>query len=288
MNPKSPHGLRKSVTGLALAVGTLAAIPTAMADTYGAPYYDPVRDVMVTPRLSTSTTSRAGYAVSPVVSSPGAVGVTREPLYGSVPPTSQQFYGSTPNSNRVIPAPVPGVQAVPQSSAGLEQLPTAGISPSMATESSATVSSSGRTYVAAPPQRQTQPYYDSARDVMVTPSMSGTVRYIGAPASQRMAMAQGPESSFELVVRDGRLVQGPASMTVDHGSEVTLIVDSNMPDSLRIDGYNLVAPIAAGQPMLLKFVAEQPGRFAYRLGSGREIGVLEVGPPQPASRIGMR
>jgi hypothetical protein len=68
-----------------------------------------------------------------------------------------------------------------------------------------------------------------------------------------------------------------------------MVVDSNMADSLRIDGYNLVAPIAANQPMILKFVAEQPGRFAYRLGSGGEIGVLEVGPPQPpAHRVGMR
>lgn len=285
MNPKTPVGVRKTVTGLALAVGTLAAIPAALADTYGAPYYDPVRDVMVTPRISTiATTSRAGYAVSPVVSSPGAVGVTREPIYGSPVPTSQQFYGTT--SSQVIPAPVPGVQAVPRSSAGLEQLPTAGISPSMATEFG-TVQQSRRAYVAAAPQ-QAQPYYDPARDVMVTPSQSGTVQYIGTPASQRDAMVQGLESSFELVVRNGRLVQGPASMTVAHGSEVTFIVDSNMADSLRIDGYNLVAPITAGQPMLLKFVAEQPGRFAYRLSSGREIGVLEVGPPQPARRVGMR
>ena len=288
MNPKTPVGVRKTVTGLALAVGTLAAIPAALADTYGAPYYDPVRDVMVTPRMSTTTTTSRGYAVSPVVSSPGAVGVSREPIYGAAVPTSQQFYGSTPSastSSRVIPAPVPGVQAVPQSSAGLEQPPTAGISPSMATDSR-TMASPRSTYVTATPGQQ--PYYDAARDVMVTPSQSGTVRYIGTPANQRVAMAQGLDSSFELVVRNGRLVQGPASMTVDHGSEVTLVVDSNMADSLRIDGYNLVAPIAAGQPMLLKFVAEQPGRFAYRLGSGRELGVLEVGPPQPAHRVGMR
>lgn len=280
MNPKTPFGARASVTGLALAVGTLAALPAAMAQPYGQPYYDPVRDVMVTPPQSSTTASpRVGYGPSPVLSSPGAVGVAREPIYGAAPPTSRQFYGSayTPTTSRnVIPAPVPGIQSVPESSAGLEQQPTSGISPSPTTTSR----------MAAQPLPE--PYYDPERDVMVTPSMSGTVRYIGATPSQRLAMAHGLSSTFELFVRNGRLAEGPVSLAVDHGSEVTLIIDSNMPDMLHIDGYNLNAPIAAGQPMLLKFVAEQPGRFAYRLSSGREIGVLEVGPPQPASRVGMR
>jgi hypothetical protein len=66
-----------------------------------------------------------------------------------------------------------------------------------------------------------------------------------------------------------------------------MIVDSDSPEALRVDGYNLVAPVTPGQPLLLTFVAEQPGRFAYRLGSGREIGVIEVGPPAPM-RVGMR
>lgn len=280
MNPKFPNGIRRSMSGLALAAGTLAAIPAALAqtyDTYGPSYYDPVRDVMVTPRLSSTTAgSRATYGPSPVVSSPGAVGVTREPLYGTAPPTSRQVYGTArAGSATTIPAPVPGIQSVPESSAGLEQLPTAGISPSPATVSG--------TAPSVP-----QPYYDAARDVMVTPNMSGTVRYTGVSPAERMAMARGTSASFDLVVRNGRLAQGPVSLAVDHGAEVTLIIDSNMADTLHVDGYNLHAPIVAGQPMLLKFVAEQPGRFAYRLGSGREIGVLEVGPPQPASRVGMR
>jgi hypothetical protein len=307
MNSKTPFGVRKSMTGLAFAVGAFAAIPAALAQTYARPYYDPVRDVMVTPRQSTTTpvvSSRTYASPSPVVSSPGAVGVTREPMYGTAygpPPTARQFYGtgyaqtSTSSGTAVIPSPVPGIQAVPGSRAGLEQQPTAGISPSAGTTAgtvSPTAQSQGyattRTYVSAN-EAMPQPYYDPARDVMVTPSQSGTVRYIGAPADPRYAMAQAPDSTFEFVVRNGRLVDGPVQMTVDHGSEVTMVVDSNMADALRIDGYDLVAPIAPNQPMLLKFVAERPGRFAYRLSSGREIGVLEVGPPQPAAnRVGMR
>lgn len=283
-------GAGRSVAGWALALGTLGAMPTAIAQTYSQPYYDPVRDVMVTPRMSTTTSSttratpRVGYGPSPVMSSPGAVGVTREPIYGTTPPSSRQFYGSSYQpaaSSRVIPAPVPGIQSVPESSAGLTQPPTAGISPSPATVS-------GSAYASTPARSAPQPYYDPERDVMVTPSQSGTVRYTAAAPGQRVAMPSGTSSTFDLVVRNGRLVQGPTSLAVDHGSEVTLVIDSNMSDTLTIDGYNLSAPVAPGQPMLLKFVAEQPGRFAYRLGSGGQIGVLEVGPPQPASRIGMR
>lgn len=284
-------GTGRSVAGWALAIGTLGAMPAAIAQTYAQPYYDPVRDVMVTPRMSTTTsntgtaTPRVGYGPSPVLSSPGAVGVTREPIYGTAPPTSREFYGSSyqpASSSRVIPAPVPGIQSVPESSAGLTQMPTAGISPSPATVSGGTYATRARA------SSTPQPYYDAERDVMVTPSQSGTVRYTAAAPGQRVAMLSGASSSFDLVVRNGRLVQGPTSLAVDHGSEVTLVIDSNMADTLMIDGYNLSAPIAPGQAMLLKFVAEQPGRFAYRLGSGAQIGVLEVGPPQPASRIGMR
>jgi hypothetical protein len=299
MNPKTPSRVRASMFGLMLSCAGLAAIPAAMAQTFGQPYYDPVRDVMVTPVLS-GASPRVGYGPAPVQSSPGAVGVTREPIYGTVsPPSSRQFYGAgrayTPTrastSGNVIPPPVPGIQAVPESSAGLEQPPTAGISPSPASASASPSESAAwqQVYAAAPPEpSMPKSYYDPVRDVMITPTQSGSVRYIGAPQRQQLALARGASSSFELVIRNGQLLRGPASMTVDHGAEVTLVIDSNVADTLRIDGYNLVAPVAAGNTMLLKFVAEQPGRFAFRLGSGRQIGVLEVGPPQPSNRIGMR
>ena len=119
-----------------------------------------------------------------------------------------------------------------------------------------------------------QPYYDPARDVMVTPTQTISAY----PASIPMTDV----NTFEFVVRRGQLAGGPASIVVDHGSEVTFVVDSDLADALRVDGYNLSVPLIAGQPVLVKFTAEQPGRFVYRLGrTGRELGVLEVGPPKP-------
>ena len=239
MNIRHATALRRIASGAALGALTLAAIPSALAQHYSRPYYDPVRDVMVTPRLSQP--SAPATQPAPDASARPA----RTPIYGSYQPE-------------------PRIQPVPQSSAGLEQPAATTARPRVA-----------------------QPYYDPVRDVMVTPSVSGAVPYTG---SSLPAAPEAPASTFEWVVRNGRLVEGPASIAVDHGSKVTMIVDSDVQSLLRIDGYNLAAPVMAGQPLLLSFVAEQPGRFAYRLGSGgQQIGVIEVGPPAPAdARVGLR
>ncbi len=245
----SSSSVRRSVAALAAAACTLAAIPTAMAGSYDGPYYDPVRDVMVTPRIP-STTTTVGADVDPTstVRTRDYTAITR-PVEQPATPYRQPIYGTYDASRG--PSPV-------ASSAGAvgSQTPAAIVTGS------------------------NEAYYDSARDVMVTPSLSGTVPYVGS-TSRSSQVSAAPASTFEFVVRNGRMIQGPAAITVEHGSQVTMIVDSDSSDALRIDGYNLVAPVVAGQPMLLTFVAEQPGRFAYRLGSGREIGVIEVGPAAP-------
>lgn len=258
MKLKSPAGLRKSVTGVAIAACTLAAIPAAMADTYAAPYYDSARDVMVTPRVASTTTTSAQPSDS--YSTPA-----RQPIYGT--------YYTPP---RAAAAPVTPVGVV-QSSPG-----------AVGSNSSVYAASAANSMPQTVAAGTAQPYYDPAQDVIVTPSQSGTVPYVGS--SRGYSTSAQTSSTFELVVRNGRLVEGPGQIAVDHGSQVTMIVDSDVAAQLRVDGYNLVAPVTPGQPMLLTFVAEQPGRFAYRLGNGREIGVIEVGPPQPSAgmRLGMR
>ena len=128
-----------------------------------------------------------------------------------------------------------------------------------------------------------QPRYGASPVVVVTPGYSTPQR--ARAAGHRVAT---PSASANLIVRRGQLVQGPTRLVVAHGSKVTLAVDSDLADSLRIDGYNLATPVMPGQPVLLSFLAERPGRFAYRLGrTGREIGVLEVGPPRPMT-VSMR
>lgn len=253
----SPSKLRSSAAGIAVAACTLAAIPAAMAGGYQAPYYDPVRDVMVTPPIPpTRTTVPAGADVSSTYRAPEYTVITRPVEQPATPQYRQPIYGTY-----YAPA-----------------------GPSPVSSSPGAVGSETRAAVVT---GSNEAYYDSARDVMVTPSLSGTRPYVGSSTGYGQANA-APASTFEFVVRNGRLIQGPTAITVDHGSQVTMIVDSDSTDALRVDGYNLVAPVVAGQPMLLTFLAEQPGRFSYRLGSGREIGVIEVGPASPRTSVGLR
>jgi hypothetical protein len=186
MNTKTYSGIRNSIAGLAVAAGTLAAIPAAMADNYGTPYYDPVRDVMVTPRVS-SPTAVQSTSTAQTYSTPA-----RQPMYGT--------YHTPPR-----PAPYASA-AIVQSSPGAVGRPSAVVASSADQRGSRPVAASSA-----------QPYYDSTRDVMVTPSQSGSVPYVGS--STRQASNAAPASTFELVVRNGRLVEGPGAIAVDHGSK---------------------------------------------------------------------
>lgn len=124
-----------------------------------------------------------------------------------------------------------------------------------------------------------QPYYDAVRDVMVTPSLNAPSARVDAAPTLSVT-----DPSVELVVRNGQLISGPYTIRVEHGAKLTLVVQSDTADALRVDGYNLATPLYPGQPVMLSFTAEQPGRFVYRLArSGRELGVLEVAPPSTAA-----
>lgn len=125
-----------------------------------------------------------------------------------------------------------------------------------------------------------QPYYDAERDVMVTPRLNAPSASIDAVPGMSVT-----DPSVELIVRNGRLISGPYTIRVEHGAKLTLVVQADTADALRLDGYNLATPLYPGQPVMLSFTAEQPGRFVYRLASsGRELGVLEVAPPSTAAR----
>ncbi len=121
-------------------------------------------------------------------------------------------------------------------------------------------------------------YYDPVRDVMVP-------RVVPAPSpyddNHEPTVSYQTHNSFHLQIGNGGLVGGPSAISVDHGSEVLMTLESRYDTALQIEGYDLRVNVPAGQQVVLKFTAEQPGRFAYRLaGSNRSLGVLEVGPPR--------
>lgn len=126
-----------------------------------------------------------------------------------------------------------------------------------------------------------EPYYDPVRDVWVTPPAQAPV-YGSRVVQDARPIA---ENTFELMVRGGKLQNGPFELVVPHGVEVTLTVDSDLPDTLSIGGYNYRVAFEAGQPMVLTFKAERPGVFPIVLGrTGRQIATLEVAPPITSRR----
>ena len=106
-------------------------------------------------------------------------------------------------------------------------------------------------------------------------------------ATPRVRVAPASGDLFEVVVRHGTVVEGPSNIVVTHGTPVTMVIDSDVSDVVRVDGYNYTVPAAPGEPGMLRFAAERPGRFAVRsLRTGQVLGVLEVGPARLGSTTG--
>jgi hypothetical protein len=84
------------------------------------------------------------------------------------------------------------------------------------------------------------------------------------------------EFSFEIA---GGQVRGPLAMVVRQGEQVSIRVRSDTADELHLHGYELTAPLPAGEDVALTFIAAKAGRFEVELhGSHRELGALEVRP----------
>jgi heme/copper-type cytochrome/quinol oxidase subunit 2 len=83
---------------------------------------------------------------------------------------------------------------------------------------------------------------------------------------------------IELVVSGGE-VTGGGRVQVPLGEEVTLRVTADVADEVHVHGYDLLAPVAPGQPAELAFTADVPGIFEVELESGHQlILLLEVTP----------
>lgn len=90
-----------------------------------------------------------------------------------------------------------------------------------------------------------------------------------APTAQR----------FELVVKDKKLISGPAVLSVVQGTPVTLGITVDHHDELHLHGYDLSLKLPTAQRSELSFVADKSGRFEFELHhSHLDLGVLEVQP----------
>ena len=108
---------------------------------------------------------------------------------------------------------------------------------------------------------------------------------VPAPAASPPAAAApaAPEPQvtareFEFDVKQGK-VTGPPDLRVKQNERVILRVRSDVADELHVHGYELSAPLPAGELVSLTFVAGRSGRFEVELhGAHKELGALEVQP----------
>lgn len=97
-----------------------------------------------------------------------------------------------------------------------------------------------------------------------------------APAATPAAVAEAAEFVFEVA---GGKVTGPPMLSAVTGQRLTLRVRSDVADELHVHGYDLSAPLPAGEEVALTFIAARAGRFEVELHRAhRELGALEVRP----------
>jgi heme/copper-type cytochrome/quinol oxidase subunit 2 len=88
--------------------------------------------------------------------------------------------------------------------------------------------------------------------------------------------ALGADFAFEVAA--GKIT-GPPALLAREGEQVTLRVRSDVADELHVHGYDLSAPLPAGEEVALRFIASRAGRFEVELHKAhRELGALEVQP----------
>lgn len=87
--------------------------------------------------------------------------------------------------------------------------------------------------------------------------------------------------TFELAVKEGKVVAGPSTLTVGQGDRVTIKVVADVAGELHIHGYDFTTDLAKDVQGGIVFTANTTGRFPIELHEpSAEIAVLEVLPRQ--------
>jgi FtsP/CotA-like multicopper oxidase with cupredoxin domain len=85
--------------------------------------------------------------------------------------------------------------------------------------------------------------------------------------------------TYEIIIKDQKLVSGSETITVTEGDEVKLVVTADIKEELHLHGYDRSVEMEANVPAELAFTANLTGRFIYELeGSKTDIGAIEVQP----------
>lgn len=116
----------------------------------------------------------------------------------------------------------------------------------------------------------------SIAPVAVAPT-AATPDAVAAPVTA--APTSPVPQQFDLVVKDKKLVSGPAVISVPQGTPVTLRITVDHHDELHLHGYDLTLKLPTATVAELSFIADKSGRFEYELHhSHLDLGALEVQP----------
>jgi heme/copper-type cytochrome/quinol oxidase subunit 2 len=73
--------------------------------------------------------------------------------------------------------------------------------------------------------------------------------------------AQGRQAKIVVSVKDGKVVPKAHRVKVAEGSQVQLLVSSDVDDEVHVHGYDIEKEVAAGQSVTIDFTANQTGVF---------------------------
>jgi hypothetical protein len=99
----------------------------------------------------------------------------------------------------------------------------------------------------------------------VTPS--GTAGVTGPPTGETMAGKQ----VISVSVTNGQVNPAPAPVDVELGRNVIIELVSDTTDEIHVHGYEITAPVTAGQTTRVTVVATIPGQFEVELHETRQL-----------------
>lgn len=87
------------------------------------------------------------------------------------------------------------------------------------------------------------------------------------------------EKTFDLVVKNRKLVSGPETLQVTEGDQVTIYITADEEEEFHLHGYDKSVDLEKDKLATLTFTANLTGKFPYELEKSKtDIGSLEVMP----------
>lgn len=85
--------------------------------------------------------------------------------------------------------------------------------------------------------------------------------------------------SFELIIKNKKIVNGQETIKVTQGDDVMIRITSDEPEELHLHGYDFSVELEKDTPVELKFNANLSGRFPFELENSKvDLGAIEVSP----------